>query len=202
VYWPETGKHTVDVKLAGEDVPGSPFTITASPQQLYLPVCHIFGAGLTAAKAGERSTFVVEAHDARGNRIVTGKATFGLTADSESEAVKGVVVDRGDGRWVGSPMPLGVWKAATPKGDTKAASRLVFEVSAGWASPSSRWKPNPLFLLLLSQALWGRWRWLSQLRGVLHGAARRAVRADADARGRLRVVRGDVHCGCRAGGCT
>jgi hypothetical protein len=65
LFWPEIGRHKVTVTLAGEPVPGSPFYVSAQPQDVFLPTCQIYGPGLTHAVTGEKTGFSIEARDSR-----------------------------------------------------------------------------------------------------------------------------------------
>ena len=47
-------------------------------QEVSLPMCRLSGAGLAGAVAGERAMILVEARDARGNRLFQGGAVIGV----------------------------------------------------------------------------------------------------------------------------
>eukprot|EP00854_Cymbomonas_tetramitiformis_P001872 gene1872-2542_t len=102
LYWPETGPHKVVVMIDGDAVPGSPFMVQSGAQEVCLPVSQMYGAGLTHAIAGQKATFIIEARDARGNRLHTGQAMFRLMVQTDQQSVEGVVLDRGDGAYEAS----------------------------------------------------------------------------------------------------
>ena len=78
VCWPEVGAHVLSVTLDGVNLPRSPMNVDVAPEEICLAACQIQGAGTHRAVAGERASFVVEAHDARGNRLVSGEAPFAV----------------------------------------------------------------------------------------------------------------------------
>ena len=78
VCWPEVGAHVLSVTLDGMNLPRSPMNVDVAPEEICLAACQIQGAGTHRAVAGERASFVVEAHDARGNRLVSGEAPFAV----------------------------------------------------------------------------------------------------------------------------
>ena len=78
VCWPEVGAHVLSVTLDGVNLPRSPMNVDVAPEEICLAACQIQGAGTHRAVAGERASFVVEAHDARGNRLVSGEAPLSV----------------------------------------------------------------------------------------------------------------------------
>ena len=86
VCWPEVGEHSVSVTLDGAPLPGCPMAVRVLPEDICLAACQIQGAGTHRAVAGERASFVVEAHDARGNRLTKGGAPLGVVARSLAES--------------------------------------------------------------------------------------------------------------------
>ena len=100
VRWPEVGEHVLVASLNGDPLVGSPTRVTVVAADVHLPVCHVAGAGAGKCVAGERAGFVVEARDARGNRLVTGGASLTLQVQVPgSEPSRGAVLDQGDGTY-------------------------------------------------------------------------------------------------------
>lgn len=79
INWPEVGTHQLDVRLDGEQLRGSPLKIEVIPEQLCLAACQLQGTGVHKCTAGSRSTFIIEAHDSRGNRLLAGGAPLSLS---------------------------------------------------------------------------------------------------------------------------
>ena len=107
VCWPEVGEHSVSVTLDGAPLPGCPMAVRVLPEDICLAACQIQGAGTHRAVAGERAAFVVEAHDARGNRLTKGGASLGvvarsLAADSDGATTRGQILDYGNGAYEAS----------------------------------------------------------------------------------------------------
>jgi hypothetical protein len=100
VRWPEVGEHVLVASLNGDPVVGSPTRVGVVAADVHLPVCRVVGAGASRCVAGERARFVVEARDARGNRLVTGGASLTLQVQVPgSEPSRGAVLDQGDGTY-------------------------------------------------------------------------------------------------------
>ena len=114
VCWPEVGAHVVSVTLDGVNLPKSPMNIDVAPEDICLAACQIQGSGTHRAIAGERASFVVEAHDARGNRLVSGEAPLsvvvralasndnGRTGENENPVARGQILDYGNGAYEAS----------------------------------------------------------------------------------------------------
>ena len=103
VNWPEVGEHQVDVRLDGESLRGSPLRVAVVPEQLCLAACQLQGPGVHRCVAGVRSTFVIEAYDSRGNRLLTGGAPISLSIHSKNdERYLGEIVDYGNGTYEAS----------------------------------------------------------------------------------------------------
>ena len=103
VRWPEVGEHVLVASLNGDPVVGSPTRVNVVAADVHLPVCHISGAGSGKCEAGERTRFVVEARDSRGNRLVTGGASLTLQVQVPGqEPSRGAVLDQGDGTYTAS----------------------------------------------------------------------------------------------------
>ena len=107
VCWPEVGEHSVSVTLDGAPLPGCPMAVRVLPEDICLAACQIQGAGTHRAVAGERASFVVEAHDARGNRLTKGGAPLGVVARSLAESAdgattRGQILDYGNGAYEAS----------------------------------------------------------------------------------------------------
>jgi len=101
--WPEVGEHQVDVRLDGEPLRGSPLRVSVIPEQLCLAACQLQGPGVHRCVAGTRSTFVIEAHDSRGNRLHSGGAPISLSVRSKNdEQYRGEVIDFGNGTYEAS----------------------------------------------------------------------------------------------------
>ena len=78
VRWWEIGRHEIVATINGEPVIGSPLVVEIDAQEVSLPMCRLSGAGLAGAVAGERAMILVEARDARGNRLFQGGAVIGV----------------------------------------------------------------------------------------------------------------------------
>ena len=63
--------------MNGEPVVGSPLVVEVDAQEVSLPMCRLSGQGLAGAVAGERAVILIEARDARGNRLFQGGAAMG-----------------------------------------------------------------------------------------------------------------------------
>ena len=87
------------------------------PEDICLAACQIQGAGTHRAVAGERASFVVEAHDARGNRLVSGEAPLSVIVRTlrgnqggnpvngekrEEDVTRGQILDYGNGAYEAS----------------------------------------------------------------------------------------------------
>ena len=103
INWPEVGDHKVDVRLDGESLRGSPMQVKVVPEELCLAACQLQGPGVHRSTAGIRSTFVIEAHDNRGNRLLSGGAPLALLIrSSNNEEYRGEIVDFGNGTYEAS----------------------------------------------------------------------------------------------------
>ena len=103
INWPEVGEHQVDVRLDGTSLRGSPLRVDVIPEELCLAACQLQGPGVHRCVAGIRSTFVIEAHDSRGNRLLTGGAPISLSVRSKNdEHYLGEIVDYGNGTYEAS----------------------------------------------------------------------------------------------------
>ena len=103
INWPEVGTHQLDVRLDGEQLRGSPLKIEVIPEQLCLAACQLQGTGVHKCTAGIRSTFIIEAHDSRGNRLLAGGAPLSLSVrTSANEEYLGEIVDFGNGTYEAS----------------------------------------------------------------------------------------------------
>ena len=65
-------------------------------------MCRLSGQGLAGAVAGERATILIEARDARGNRLFQGGAIIGVAVRVGGETHRGRVQDCGDGTYEAS----------------------------------------------------------------------------------------------------
>ena len=99
VRWWEVGRHEIVATINGEPIVGSPMIIDVEAQDLSLPMCRLSGPGLQGAVAGEKATILIEARDARGNRLFTGGALLGLAIRSGGDTMRGKVFDLGDGTY-------------------------------------------------------------------------------------------------------
>ena len=107
VCWPEVGEHSVSVSLDGALLPKCPMSVTVLPEDICLAACQIQGSGTHRAVAGERASFVVEAHDARGNRLTVGNAPLAVVVRNLGETgpgavTKGQILDYGNGAYEAS----------------------------------------------------------------------------------------------------
>ena len=107
VCWPEVGEHSVSVTLDGALLPKCPMAVNVLPEDICLAACQIQGAGTHRAVAGERASFVVEAHDARGNRLTKGNAPLGVVVRSLADkaggaTTRGQILDYGNGAYEAS----------------------------------------------------------------------------------------------------
>ena len=123
VCWPEVGEHVLSATVDGEAVAGSPLRVRVAAADAHLPACKALGDGARACVAGVETQFVVEARDARGNRLTAGGASLTLRVESpvggggggggggddddESESAidstqRGSVLDQGDGTYLAS----------------------------------------------------------------------------------------------------
>jgi len=103
IMWPEVGSHSLIAALNGETIVGCPFSVQTAAAQVYVPGCKMTGAGSTKAIAGERASFIVEARDNRGNRMMGGGATLSAVVRSAltpGKSVKATILDQGDGTYV------------------------------------------------------------------------------------------------------
>lgn len=103
IMWPEVGSHSLVAALNGEIIVGCPFVARTSASEVYLPGCKTNGAGASGAVAGERSSFTLEARDARGNRMMSGGSSITCVVQStlqeSAQLIKGSVLDQGDGTY-------------------------------------------------------------------------------------------------------
>ncbi|CAL6286735.1 unnamed protein product [Bathycoccus prasinos] len=97
--WWEVGRHEIVATINGEPIVGSPLIVDVEAQNLSLPMCRLSGPGLQGAVAGEKATILIEARDARGNRLFTGGALLGLAIRSGGDTTRGKVFDLGDGTY-------------------------------------------------------------------------------------------------------
>ena len=103
VRWPEVGKHVLVASLNGDAVVGSPAQVDVVAADVHLPACKVTGVGSSKCVAGERTRFVVEARDSRGNRLLAGGASLSLQVQVPgSEPTRGSVLDQGDGTYAAS----------------------------------------------------------------------------------------------------
>ena len=102
VRWWEIGRHEIVATINGEPVVGSPLVVEVDAQDVSLPMCRLSGAGLAGAVAGERAMILVEARDARGNRLFQGGAVIGVAVRVGGETLRGRVHDCGDGTYEAS----------------------------------------------------------------------------------------------------
>ena len=102
VRWWEIGRHEIVATINGEPVVGSPLVVEVDAQEVSLPMCRLSGAGLAGAVAGERAMILVEARDARGNRLFQGGAVIGVAVRVGGETLRGRVHDCGDGTYEAS----------------------------------------------------------------------------------------------------
>ena len=100
--WWEIGRHEIVATINGEPVVGSPLVVEVDAQDVSLPMCRLSGAGLAGAVAGERAMILVEARDARGNRLFQGGAVIGVAVRVGGETLRGRVHDCGDGTYEAS----------------------------------------------------------------------------------------------------
>ena len=99
VRWWEVGRHEIFATVNGEPVVGSPLVVEVDAQEVSLPMCRLSGQGLAGAAAGERATILIEARDARGNRLFQGGAIIGVAVRVGGETHRGRVQDCGDGTY-------------------------------------------------------------------------------------------------------
>ena len=102
VRWWEVGRHEIVATVNGEPVVGSPLVVEVDAQEVSLPMCRLSGQGLAGAAAGERATILIEARDARGNRLFQGGAIIGVAVRVGGETHRGRVQDCGDGTYEAS----------------------------------------------------------------------------------------------------
>jgi hypothetical protein len=107
VCWPQVGEHSISVTLDGALVPKCPIHVQVAPEDICLAACQIQGTGTHRASAGERASFVVEAHDARGNRLAAGSAPLAvvvrtLGGASDGAITQGQILDYGNGAYEAS----------------------------------------------------------------------------------------------------
>ena len=107
VCWPEVGAHSVSVSLDGAPLPKCPMSINVLPEDICLAACQIQGSGTHRAIAGERASFVVESHDARGNRLTAGGAPLAVVVralgdDGPGAVTRGQILDYGNGAYEAS----------------------------------------------------------------------------------------------------
>ena len=103
VRWPEVGRHVLVASINGDAVVGSPTHVDVVAADVHLPSCKVTGPGCTGCVAGERTRFVVEARDSRGNRLCAGGASLSLRVQTPgSEPTRGSVLDQGDGTYAAS----------------------------------------------------------------------------------------------------
>lgn len=103
--WPEVGSHIVKATIEGQPVLGSPLVVNVFPQQLHLSACELIGMGSKSCVAGVRASFLLQACDARGNRITQGQGAVLASEQKlalevelpDTQRVPGEVRDRGDG---------------------------------------------------------------------------------------------------------
>lgn len=95
VCWPEVGEHSVSVTLDGALLPKCPVAVMVAPEDICLAACQIQGSGTHRASAGERASFVVEAHDARGNRLTVGNAPLSVVVRTAGPGVTGGAITQG-----------------------------------------------------------------------------------------------------------
>lgn len=103
INWPEVGDHQLDVRLDGEPLRGSPMKVVVIPEELCLAACQLQGPGVHRCVAGVRASFIIEAHDSRGNRLHGGGAPLRLhILSSNNESYNGEIVDFGNGTYEAS----------------------------------------------------------------------------------------------------
>ena len=103
VRWPEVGRHVLVASINGDAVVGSPTHVDVVAADVHLPSCKVTGPGCVGCVAGERTRFVVEARDSRGNRLCAGGASLSLRVQTPgSEPTRGSVLDQGDGTYAAS----------------------------------------------------------------------------------------------------
>ena len=81
-------RHEIVATINGEPIVGSPLIVDVEAQNLSLPMCRLSGPGLQGAVAGEKATILIEARDARGNRLFTGGALLGLAIRSGGDTTE------------------------------------------------------------------------------------------------------------------
>lgn len=100
INWPEVGEHQIDVRLDGEPLKGSPMKVIVVPEELCLAACQLQGPGVHKCTAGLRAAFIVEAHDSRGNRLLSGGAALSIgVRTSANESYTGDIIDFGNGTY-------------------------------------------------------------------------------------------------------
>ena len=96
------GEHSVSVTLDGALLPKCPVSVVVAPEDICLAACQIQGSGTHRASAGERASFVVEAHDARGNRLTIGNAPLSVVVRTVSPAAGVGAITQGQARGRGA----------------------------------------------------------------------------------------------------
>ena len=104
ITWPEVGAHAVTVALDGVPIDGCPIMVAVHPEKMRLGACQITGAGTHRCVSGERISFVIDAHDSRGNRLVSGGAdvqmrTRVIGGADDGVVKEGSVLDYGNGAY-------------------------------------------------------------------------------------------------------
>ena len=140
--WWEVGRHEIVATINGEPIVGSPLIVDVEAQNLSLPMCRLSGPGLQGAVAGEKATILIEARDARGNRLFTGGALLGLAIRSGGDTTRGKVFDLGDGTYEAAyvveragPFELSLFLGSK----RQLSARIVFQ--GEWITPNaSGWR--------------------------------------------------------------
>ena len=165
VRWWEVGRHEIVATINGEPVVGSPLVLEVDAQEVSLPMCRLSGPGLTSAVAGERATILVEARDARGNRLFQGGAVIGVAVRVGGETQRGRVHDCGDGTYEASyvveragpfEVSLFLGTEATTFRATCAAGRVDYTQCRVEGALHSRWVAGkPLALVVTRMDRYG-----------------------------------------------
>ena len=93
------GNYLIHVRVAGAPIAKSPFRIEISPQRVSASRSFCEGAGLKAATAGEKETFIVKSCDQFKNAAVSGGADVLIKSDVEDSSFSHEVQDLQNGSY-------------------------------------------------------------------------------------------------------
>eukprot|EP01125_Pyxidicula_operculata_P005277 TRINITY_DN189_c0_g1_i1.p1 TRINITY_DN189_c0_g1~~TRINITY_DN189_c0_g1_i1.p1 ORF type:complete len:897 (-),score=291.77 TRINITY_DN189_c0_g1_i1:46-2736(-) len=115
---PRPGTFTLSVRVAKNEIKGSPFNPSIISGEPYPGKCSALGAGAKTAVAGQVVEFKIQAKDMNGNNLDKGGANFTATFKDPKETIQIKIKDNGDGTYSGSYTPT-----------TAGSSPLIIEVS-------------------------------------------------------------------------